>query len=187
MTAAGRDDNALAARLKDGDLRALDELMERHKHELFRLALRFLGNRAEAEEAVQDAFLRAYQRIHSFEGRARLSTWLYRLCVNLCLNRQERGMKRKKIFAENESAERAWKAEEHDYSQTERAERVHAALAQLPAVPRLAVSLYYLEGFACGEIAEILDKPVNTVKTILARSRERLKELLAEYEREQEP
>ena len=66
---------------------------ESNKDEFYRLAYRLMGNKEDAEEVLQDTFLRAYQKIGSFEGKSKLSTWLYRICVNRCLNRRD-GLKK---------------------------------------------------------------------------------------------
>ncbi len=81
MATLANNELDLIKRLQNSDLHALNSLMDLHKNNLFKLAFRFLGNKEDAEEVLQDTFLRAFQKIESFEGRSSLSTWLYRICV----------------------------------------------------------------------------------------------------------
>ena len=77
----------LVARLRKRDLRAFEELVIAYQHRVFGVALRMLGNRAEAEEIAQETFLRAHRALPEFRGEARLHTWLYAIASRLCLNR----------------------------------------------------------------------------------------------------
>ena len=76
------DEHEIFRRLCDGEVSALERLIAQNQNELFRLAYRFLGNREDAEEVVQDTFLRAWRKIDSFRQQASFSTWLYRICIN---------------------------------------------------------------------------------------------------------
>ncbi len=76
MANSSYDDKELVTRLQTGDLPALNLLIDRYKDEFYRLAYRIMGNKEDAEEVLQDTFLRAYQKIDSFEGKSKLSTWL---------------------------------------------------------------------------------------------------------------
>jgi RNA polymerase sigma-70 factor (ECF subfamily) len=175
------EQSTLVQRLKNGDLQALNELMNHHKDELYRAAYRILGNKEEAEEVLQDTFLRAYQKISTFAGKAKLSTWLYRICVNRCLNKLEGRRKHDpNPFAKTAENLPATNDTEAEYETAELQENVGRAIAQLKPDQRAIVSLYYLEGFSCGEISEILSQPAGTVKTHLFRARNNLKKLLAE-------
>lgn len=78
-------DRALIARLRQGDHSAFDTMVRQHQKELYRLAYRMTRNAEDAKDISQEAFLRAYRALASFDGRSSLSTWLYRITVNLCL------------------------------------------------------------------------------------------------------
>ncbi len=109
------------------------------------------------------------------------------LMISVPSSLQAKGRKNlKKILLASERAEqnlpKAWPETGGEYHQNERVERVRNAVLQLPPIPRMIVSLYYLEGFSCSEISALLEKPVNTIKTHLARARQELKKLLAVYE-----
>ena len=92
------DDHALIAECCAGDAQAFKGLVLRHQNSVSTLAIRLLGNHREAEDVTKDTFLRAYERIEEFRGEAKFSTWLYRICHNLCLNH----LKRKKTDPTND-------------------------------------------------------------------------------------
>src|SRR5713101_7278632 len=81
------DDTELVERLRAGEPRAFEDLVRIHQHRVFGVALRMLGSRAEAENIAQEVFLRVHRSVRDFRGEARLSTWLYGIASNLCLNR----------------------------------------------------------------------------------------------------
>src|SRR6266404_2378518 len=87
MREAPGDDADLVGRLRAGDPRAFEDLVRIHQHRVFGVALRMLGSRAEAEDIAQEVFLRVHRAMRDFRGEARLSTWLYGIASNLCLNR----------------------------------------------------------------------------------------------------
>src|SRR6266446_7793372 len=88
------DDASLVDRLRRGDPRAFEDLVIAYQHRVFGVALRMLGNRAEAEELAQEVFLRVHRAIGEFRGEAKLSTWLYAIASRLCLNRLTSGERR---------------------------------------------------------------------------------------------
>lgn len=85
-------DNELIAQVRAGNQRAFAELIDRYKTRIFHTTLRILGNREDAEEAAQDTFVRAYRGLESFREEATFSTWIYRICVNACLNPKLSGL-----------------------------------------------------------------------------------------------
>ncbi len=178
------DENKIVNRLRAGDLSALDIMMNRYKQELFMLAFRVLGSKEDAEEILQDVFLKAFKSIGGFERKSKLSTWLYRICINLSINRkkqlQRQASKRSVQTPETDTLVSSENIEEK-YSQNETHARVLKLLDQLKPDENAAVSLYYLKGYSCGEISEMLSKPVNSVKTDLHRARKRLKSLLTAF------
>jgi RNA polymerase sigma-70 factor (ECF subfamily) len=192
MANSSYDEKDLVKRLQAGDLQALNLLMDRYKDEFYRLAYRLMGNKEDAEEVLQDTFLRAFQKIGSFEGKSKLSTWLYRICVNRCLNRRE-GLKKFALTKtcdpalvtgiQNVPSPRDTAAE---YETAELQQQIAGAVARLKPDQRALVSLYYLQGFSCAEISEILQKPLGTVKTHLFRARNNLKKMLAGLQLDQE-
>jgi RNA polymerase sigma-70 factor (ECF subfamily) len=177
------DDSQLVDLLRRGDPRAFEALVIAHQHRVFGVALRMLGNRAEAEEVAQEVFLRVHQAIDGFRGEAKLSTWLYAIASRLCLNRLASGERR--IAREGEEAlERLASGDDDPADTLERSEletALHRAIAELPDDRRLVVVLRDLEGLSYEEIAAALDVPLNTVRSRLHRARMDLKEKLERF------
>jgi RNA polymerase sigma-70 factor (ECF subfamily) len=168
---AGLDDPTLLARHVDGDPDAFTELVRRHRDRLWSVALRTLGDRTEAEDALQDALLSAYRRAGSFRGDAAVTTWLHRIVVNACLDR----VRRRAARPTDPLPESHDPPEPRDaLAQTETAMVVQAALATLPIDQRAALVLVDMAGWPVEEAARILDVPTGTVKSRCARGRARL-------------
>ena len=174
---------ALLARLKDGDARAFEELVISHQHRVFGVALRMLGNAAEAEEVAQEAFLRAHRAIGSFRGEAKLSTWLYGIASRLCLNRLAGGERRlvRSGEAELERLAESGADPAADLERSEVEQALHRAIAELPEERRIVVVLRDLEGLGYEEIAEALDLELGTVRSRLHRARMDLKDKLERF------
>lgn len=170
-------------RLRAGEARAFEELVRGYQHRVFGVALRMLGNRAEAEEAAQEVFLRVHRAIGEFRGEAKLSTWLYAITSRLCLTRLAAGERRVAREGEETLARladgHATPAAEAERSELEAA--LHRAIAELPEERRIVVVLRDLEGLAYEEIAEALEMPVGTVRSRLHRARMDLKEKLERF------
>jgi RNA polymerase sigma-70 factor, ECF subfamily len=158
-------------RAQRGDRFAFEQLVERHQHRLFTLAARTLGTRTDAEDAVQDAFLRAWRNIGSFRGGSLFSTWLYRICVNAAHDQRER--------RKADPVEPVESADPRDrFADEELSGELQAALAALDAAQREVVVLYDVLGASYAEIAEITDSAEGTVKSRLFRGRAELARLL---------
>ena len=177
------DDAPLLARLRTGDTRAFEELVTTYQHRVFGIALRMLGNRAEAEEIAQETFLRAHRALGEFRGEARLGTWLYAIASRLCLNRLTSGSRRHE--RSDDTALRQAPAEGADaVGALERGEleaALHEAVAALPEDRRIVVVLRDLEGLSYEEIGEVLGVPLNTVRSRLHRARLDLKAKLERW------
>jgi len=162
----------LARRLGRGERAALREVYERHGARVQRLCLRVLGRGADAEDAAQEVFLGLPERALRFDGRARFSTWLHRLTVNLCLNRLEKErLRRAAPLPEFDGAlvEHATPAEALDH--TEACSALERLLARLSPGHRTILVLRELEELSYREIATILSIPEGTVMSRLARAR----------------
>jgi RNA polymerase sigma-70 factor, ECF subfamily len=177
-------EQTILEKVKAGDHRAFGILVDGHKDEAFTLAVRLLGSREEAEETVQDAFLRAYQALASFRGESRFGTWLYRIVYNLCLTRMARRRPRTEPLEAltDEGGDDAVAAESVDLleklDQEEFMRCLQESLGSLPVPHRTAVELFYLQEQSYEEIATIMDVPLGTVKTYLFRARTRLRAML---------
>ena len=179
---AGPEDDLLA-RLKSGDARAFEEMVIAHQHRVFGVALRMLGNPAEAEEVAQEAFIRAHRGITAFRGDAKLSTWLYGIASRLCLNRLTSGERRlaRGGDAELERLAQSGPDPAADLERSEIEQALHRAIAELPEDRRLVVVLRDLEGLSYEDIAAALDLELGTVRSRLHRARADLKGKLERF------
>ena len=182
------DDLALAQRIARGDRAAFELMMRRHNRRLFRLARATLGNDAEAEDALQEAYLRAYRGIEGFRGEAALSTWLSRLVLNECFDRRRRGQRRENVIP-------LISAEDHMTSVRDVADdsavpdealgqlQIRAILerkvSELPEAFRLVFVLRSVEELGVEEVAQTLNIPEETVRSRHFRARSLLRESLA--------
>ncbi len=173
----------LVERLRAGEARAFEELVRSYQHRVFGVALRMLGNAAEAEEVAQEVFLRVHRAIGDFRGEAKLSTWLYAIASRLCLTRL--GAAERRLRREGDEAlVRLPDGQADPGAAFERGELEAAlsrAIAELPDDRRIVVVLRDLEGLAYEEIAEALDLAVGTVRSRLHRARMDLKDKLERF------
>ncbi|GAA4657911.1 RNA polymerase sigma factor SigM [Streptomyces chumphonensis] len=185
------DDHELLARHVAGDPEAFGELVRRHRDRLWAVALRTLGDREEAADAVQDALVSAYRRAETFRGRSAVTTWLHRITVNACLDRARKAASRRTSLTDDtEHLDRLMEPEESAEAPAERSD-VHrqliAALNRLPADQRAALVLVDMQGYPVAEAARILDVAVGTVKSRCARGRARLVPLVGHLRPDGDP
>ena len=164
------DDRALLAAHAAGDRDAFGRLVTRHQERLWAVAVRTLGDREEAADALQDALLSAYRAAGSYRGEARVTTWLHRIVVNACLDRVRRRAVRATVPLPDQ--ERADPRDE--LAARETALEVEAALAGLPVDQRTALVLVDVQGLPVAEAAAVLGVPTGTVKSRCSRGRARL-------------
>jgi len=174
-------DQILIAQFCAGNKEAFEQLVLRHKDRVYTLAYRILGDHGEAEDAAQETFLRAYERLADFRGEARFSTWLYRICYNLCVNR----FQRKNRDTSNDPAPEATPnltigSCDHLLAK-EQQQMLNWALSRLKAELREVVLLYHTDHLSYDEIAGILGHPIGTVRSRLHRGRGELKAILRPY------
>jgi RNA polymerase sigma-70 factor (ECF subfamily) len=170
-------------RLRAGDAPAFEELVMTYQHRVFGVALRMLGNRAEAEDVAQEAFVRAHRALGAFRGDAKLSTWLYAITSRLCLNRLASGERRMARQGED-ALLRLCDAGPRPDAALERRELETAlgrAIAELPEDRRIVVVLRDIEGLSYEEIAQVLELELGTVRSRLHRARAELKEKLERF------
>jgi RNA polymerase sigma-70 factor, ECF subfamily len=181
VTATEPDDAELLARHVAGDPHAFGVLVQRHRDRLWAVALRTLGDREEAADALQDAFVSAFRRAESFRGDAAFTTWMHRIVVNACLDRVRR---RKARPAEplpddvDRMEELGETLDEDPAAAIEQRSAVLRALRTLPEPQRAALVLVDMEGYPVEEAARILGCAVGTIKSRCARGRAKLLPLL---------
>ncbi|AGL21705.1 RNA polymerase sigma factor SigM [Actinoplanes sp. N902-109] len=176
----------------EGDPQAFGELVRRHRDRLWAVALRTIGDREEAADAVQDALLSAHRAAARFRGDAAVTTWLHRIVVNSCLDRIRRRQAHPTVplpdgthtdeGGSGTGPEPAAPARDHDTALV-----VRAALADLPPDQRAALVLVDIEGYAVVEAAEILGVAEGTIKSRCARGRARLALALRDLKNGTEP
>ncbi|MBH5335952.1 RNA polymerase sigma factor SigM [Streptomyces pactum] len=180
---AGASDADLLARHVDGDPDAFAEIVRRHRDRLWAVALRTLGDREEAADAVQDALVSAYRAAHTFRGRSAVTTWLHRITVNACLDRARKtASRRTSPVADTERLEQLLDPHESAEAPAERDElhrQLIEALHALPPEQRAALVLVDMQGYPVAEAARMLGVPTGTVKSRCARGRARLLPLLS--------
>jgi RNA polymerase sigma-70 factor, ECF subfamily len=184
------DDVVLVHSAKTGNMAALEELIKRHTTMIFRVAMHITNSREDAEDVVQDAFLKAFQHLHHFEERARFSTWLKKIAVNEALSKV-RNSRRWRMVSVDEETEGAlplaasiadWRPNpEQDYGRTELREILQQALASLQHSYRVVFLLRDVEGLSIAETAELLGLCVPNVKARLFRARLKLRKFLSRY------
>ena len=169
------DDIACVTRCLKGDAAAFEPLVMRYQHVLYTVALRLLGNAEDARDATQNAFIRAYQRLDTFDPSRRFFSWMYRIAMNESLN-----LRRTQRPLEPLPATLAATADAMDRVEArELSERVQAALMTLSTEHREVVVMRHFADLSYEEIAATLDIPEKTVKSRLFSARQRLAPLLA--------
>jgi RNA polymerase sigma-70 factor (ECF subfamily) len=182
-----RHDDQLVSRLQRGDETAFEELVRGHAGRLLSVARRFLGGSEDAQDAVQEAFIRAFKAIHTFEERSQLQTWLHRILVNTALMKlRERRRKPEDSIDEllpTFLSDGHQTVESRDWSDAllerkETAGIVREAIARLPEPYRVVLTLRDLEECDTAETARILGTTTTVVKVRLHRARQALRTLL---------
>jgi len=181
VTDEGPDDATLMARHVAGDPDAFGIIVQRHRDRLWAVAIRTLGDREEAADALQDALVSAFRRAESYRGDAAVTTWMHRIVVNACLDRIRRRKARPaEPLPEDEDRmeELGETLEEDPAAALEERSAVLQALRTLPEPQRAAIVLVDMEGYPVEEAARILDCAVGTIKSRCARGRAKLLPLL---------
>jgi len=179
--------NSRIKQVLKGDQNAYGEIVELYKDKIFQLCYRMLGNRHEAEDVAQEAFIRAYINIQSFNQGKKFSSWIYRIATNLCIDRIRKKKPDYFLDAEVPGTEGLTMYSqvasdsilpEDKLVRMELQETVQKEISKLPEKYRVVIVLKYMEELSLNEISEILDIPLGTVKTRIHRGRETLRQQL---------
>ncbi|MGC8545340.1 RNA polymerase sigma factor [Athalassotoga sp.] len=183
------EEQKLIESLKRADSRAYDELYREYVEKIGGIARSYLGV-DDVEDVIQEVFIKVYKNIKKFRGDSSLSTWIYRITVNVCKDMLGKKHRRKEIltsFGEEDDDEKNTIREPADELQPSdelmkmlSAEEISKAIDSLSKEDRLLINLREIEGMSYDQISEIMDKPVGTVKSRLHYARERLKGILEE-------
>ena len=175
---ADRDDQTLVASALAGDKDAFDQIVERHRRAVYQVCYRFVNNHEDASDLAQETFVRAWKGLRNFRGRAALSTWLYRIAVNVCLNR----VGARRVDVEPLETDRFVdpNAELPGASliREERAEAVRRAIAELPEKQRATLILRTYHDMSHQQIADVLGSSVGAVKANFFHALANLKKIL---------
>lgn len=171
------------AAILNGDAQEFSNLVDQYKDLVFTVAIRTLKNREEAEEVAQDTFIKVFKSLKSFKGDAKLSSWIYRIAYNTCLDRVKKNKKELKNSPIDEvrGEEVAEMGNALDgMVKQERAELIKRCMLQLTSVDAALLTLFYFEERNLNEMSKILDLSPNTAKVKLFRARNRLGVILKE-------
>jgi len=178
LSVAGTTDAELVARSLAGDSAAFDTLVERHRRNVYHVCYRFVGNHEDASDLTQDVFLRAFRALRRFKGQSSVGTWLYRIAVNVSLNRVSVKTPPSEPIDARQHIDTRGDAPGEQLLRDEQAARVRAALAKLPRKQRAAVILRMYHEMSHQEIADTVGSTVGAVKANVFHGLKNLKKLL---------
>ncbi|MBI4543229.1 MAG: RNA polymerase sigma factor [Gemmatimonadetes bacterium] len=178
----GESDAALVRQVLAGDIEAYAGLVARYRDRLGRCAVHLLGNPADAEDAVQEAFVRAYRALERCDAPERFGAWLFQILVNRCRTIGAQRARRERVVTANEAA-LAEAEVAHPSDRQAWAEAIRWALGRLPAEQREAFVLKHAEDLSYKEMAEVTGVGESALKMRVKRACETLRALLAEVER----
>ena len=174
--------------VKKGNVQAFSFLVEKYQKMVYTLALKLMKKSEEAEEMAQDTFVKAFQKLDSYEGKSKFSTWLYSITYNACISELR---KRRIEFKSLDDRQVSDQDEQrmHDYYRENRKEDqekyLNLALEKLPEDDQVLVTLYYYENQSMDEISQITGLTVSNIKVKIHRARKKMYELLHEMLKEE--
>lgn len=172
------DDASLVAASLAGEASAFDVIVLRYRRTVYQVCYRFAGNHEDASDLSQEAFVRAWRGLKKFRGQAALSTWLYRIAVNVCLNRVTAKKPEMEPLGADRFVDQQTNDPSNDLIRGERAVAVRRAIAALPAKQRATLILRTYQELTHQEIAEILGSSVGAVKANFFHALANLKKIL---------
>jgi RNA polymerase sigma-70 factor, ECF subfamily len=176
------DEPGLVAACLAGRPGAFDVIVERHQRSVYQLCYRFVGNHEDASDLAQDVFLRAFRGLRSFRGQSSLATWLYRIAVNVSLNRVSAKTPVVEPIDEFQFVDVQSESPAERVLRNERGEQVRAAIAQLPPKQRATLIMRLYHDMSHQEIADVLGSSVGAVKANFFHALANLKRLLGDEE-----
>lgn len=174
--------------VRKGNVQAFSFLVEKYQKMVYTLALKLMKKSEEAEEMAQDTFVKAFQKLDSYEGKSKFSTWLYSITYNACISELR---KRRIEFKSLDDRQVSDQDEQrmHDYYRENRKEDqekyLNLALEKLPEDDQVLVTLYYYENQSMDEISQITGLTVSNIKVKIHRARKKMYELLHEMLKEE--
>jgi RNA polymerase sigma-70 factor, ECF subfamily len=179
MRMPAADEQHLIDLARCGDQQAFRQLVECHMRRAYDLAFGFVGNHEQAEDIVQDAFIRVHRALDRFRGDAAFGTWLHRIVVNLAINENRRSRRRAESAVTEEDVATPDHGPAAHHESRESSLHLERAIHELPTLQRAVVILRHLEGMSTRQVSGILRCSEGTVKTHLFRAMRKLKKRLA--------
>ena len=173
------DERALIERCRAGDDDAFSELVDRYKNLVYAVVTRLVADRAEADDLAQEVFLKVHRGLPYFRGDARLSTWIYRIVMNVCAQARSRPHREVPLDRGPDRPPIDPGGADAAFADLELRDRLDKAIAQLPENYRFLIAAHHLRGVQYEALAEALDMPLGTVKTHLHRAKRLLREILS--------
>ncbi len=190
----GISDAVAVERTLAGDREAYRALVDRHSRNIYRLAFRMMGNRQDAEEVVQESFLRGYQKLRQFAGNSNFGTWVYRIAANYAIDllRQRKADDSRRAFSSSATQDGPeldlvcrmtdpGPSPERIAGSAQLAARMNAALNTLTPAERTAIVMRHWDGCAISEIAEVLNSSGNATKNTVFRAVAKLRKALEPF------
>lgn len=178
----------LLDRAKAGDTQAFEQLIEDYEKKVFNIALRMMGNYDDAKDMAQESLIKVYKSISSFKEQSSLSTWIYRITTNVCLDELRKRKSRKVVYIDEnikfDDGEAKKEIVSDEITPEEKVERdeikrmLNSAISELSDEHKTVIVLRDIQGFSYEEISNITKCPQGTVKSRINRARQALKEIL---------
>ncbi len=185
-----QNEAALIGRIKNGDDNAMEEIVKLYKKKVYFLAYDLMGNQADAEDLVQDVFLKAYSSIKRFRGDSRFSTWLYRITVNRSIDLRRRKANviindseelDEQVFTVDEKGDSGTEDPHQQFNNAEIAEHIRRALRNVSPREKTAFVLKHFNELPIAEVANVMGVSAGTVKSLLFRAVQKLRKELAYF------
>jgi RNA polymerase sigma factor (sigma-70 family) len=177
------DDIFYIEAVRKGNVAAFSVLVERYQNMVYSLALKLLKKPEEAEEMAQDTFVKAYQKLDTYEGKSKFSTWLYSITYNACISELRKRRIEFKSLDDRQISDQDEQKMHDYYSETKKEDQekyLNLALSKLPEDDQVLVTLYYYESQSMDEISTITGLTVSNIKVKIHRARKKMYELLHE-------
>ncbi len=174
------NDLVLVNRVMNGDTKAFEQIMKQYRPMMAKVIIGMVGNKEDAEDIGQDAFVRFYRALNQYKGDAALGTYLTRIAINLSLNELKKRKSRSQVSLEEKHETQH--SDQSSFQKRDNSELVQQALSRLESKYRSVVILRLMQGFSTKETAKILKIPSGTVLSRLARGQEKLRQIINELE-----
>ncbi len=178
-------DELIIHKVLEGNTHIFSLLVDRYKDKVFGLVYRFTNDFGEAQDVSQEVFMKIFKSLHLFEEKSKFSTWVYKICYNVCIDWTRKNKKRiKQLVSEGGDALTRIEDDtniEDSYIERQKSAAIRQAIGALPEKYRTVLILFHYQGLTYEEIGEILGMPVKTVETRLYRGRGHLRKRLYQY------